>query len=443
MCASPGRIWKGRAITQPAYLYASGYCSAGSSARWLQALVEVHSQQSSPARLASPTVRLRHTHTVRWAVATTVLLALIVVGAFHVAATGDAHGGSDSRESKGNLVILQFQPMRLDASLPVYRGLLETMPSDTRFVVGVGSPRHEAEFRRALGPVLGWDPRVKFLCVQRPLGPWVRDRFIPFYKDGERHLYVPDERSVHPMEIGSLDVAALLQERDPSLHFSPSTLKLAGGDVILTRRHILIGHGTVFRHTRGILEGERDFRSDVETLFGRELVIVGRGAEPLPYNHIDMFLSATNEKTLLLGDPAMAMRTLYPGRRAPAVLVDNDLGRFVRPTQEKLVPRYRRLAEQLEASGFRIVRVPILHGEPMPDGRPTTILNWNNALLDRRAARAYVPRYGMPALDEQAWRIWRREGFEVLPIAARAAIVCGGSVRCLTTAYFQQPHVAE
>ena len=62
------------------------------------------------------------------------------------------------------------------------------------------------------------------------------------------------------------------------------------------------------------------------------------------------------------------------------------------------------------------------------------MLTWNNALVERRhdGARAYVPTYGLPLLDDAAVRAYRQAGFRVFPIDVAAIAENGGTVRCLT-----------
>lgn len=368
----------------------------------------------------------------RWPVRR-VLLGCVVLFVAGALAAWVASDKTPVTNSGSTTVVLQYQPKRKAETVPVYADLLRQTDSQTKFLVAVSSDEDEQDLRDGLGTELGRDPRLEFVHVSQPLGPWVRDRYIPFGKDGRAHLYVPPTEAVPPPERGSLEVATALLERDPSMVRVRGRLRLVGGDVILTSRDLLIGAGTVHKHTRGMRARRVQLEKALRTVFGRTPLVVGTGRTPLPYDHIDMFLSAVDDRTLLLGDPRLAVRTLAGDGLPPAVLLDGAFGRFLTATQEAMQDRYDAVLGQLRSWGFRVVRVPILHGEPLPDGRRGTILTWNNALVDRALRRVFVPHYGLPRLDALATETWRDLGYDVRPIDSRGAIVRGGAVRCLTT----------
>jgi hypothetical protein len=101
---------------------------------------------------------------------------------------------------------------------------------------------------------------------------------------------------------------------------------------------------------------------------------------------------------------------------------------------------YEQIAGQLAAAGFRVERLPILHGERLDEARRGVVLNWNNVVtLDTAEGRqVFVPRYGVPALDRLAHEAWARWGFAVRPIHVRGTVVYGGAVRCVVNV-LEQP----
>ena len=73
------------------------------------------------------------------------------------------------------------------------------------------------------------------------------------------------------------------------------------------------------------------------------------------------------------------------------------------------------------------------------DVRDTEIYIGTNSLqprvmqaIGRVARHAFVPRYGVKRLDDQAQARWRSWGYQVHPIDMRTTIPYGGAVRCLT-----------
>jgi hypothetical protein len=143
-----------------------------------------------------------------------------------------------------------------------------------------------------------------------------------------------------------------------------------------------------------------------------------------------MFLSVVGSRTLLLGDPRLALE--YFDARDALGIESTDVrgvGSFRRSTQIHCARVYSEIAARLEASGFEVRRIPILHGDDGED-----VITWNNAVVERRGdrLRAYVPNYGIPLLDRKANECWRRTGAEVFPVRANLVILEGGAVRCLS-----------
>ena len=369
------------------------------------------------------------------------LLARVLLGLCVVALVGVGVRtlvlGTNSEGGTGiETLVLHWQPVRGDAALPVYRDLLNALPQTTQVVIASGSETAEGVLRSGLGPAHVQDPRLAFVRVQGPMGPWARDRYIPFLRDGVRYLYVPPDDRVSRWELGSQQVPAHLRRRNGGLHLVSGEFSLEGGDVLLSNRHVFVGEVSAQRNGGSNPQTRAALRTRIAQTFGRQVVFVGEGTEGVPYDHIDMFLSVIDDDTLLLGDPRLAVKLLWAGRPVPARVLEGELGSFQRSTQEQVARVYDRVEASLRQQGFRVVRIPILHGQPFDDGRRGTILNWNNALLDRGRMRAYLPRYQVPVLDGAAAQIWRDAGFTVHPIDARAAIVHGGAVRCLTNAFF-------
>ena len=103
---------------------------------------------------------------------------------------------------------------------------------------------------------------------------------------------------------------------------------------------------------------------------------------------------------------------------------------------------FDRIGQGLEEHGYTVYRVPFLFGGPesvAPDrseagqraGYP--MLTYNNVLLEvsQDVRRAYVPRYGLQALDAAGAEAWSRAGFHVAPIdGLTISAMYGGALRC-------------
>lgn len=332
--------------------------------------------------------------------------------------------------------VFHFQPSRQDSVIPACLDVLAAAPADNRFVIAVQGEAHERRCRELLGPTHGSDPRVSYVHVDGPLAPWARDSYVPFEREGTDWIYAPPARAVHAMDRGSLQMPALLAKLRGATQVVSGDLDLQGGDILLTPRRVFVSGHTFARNSDRSAAQNQRFRQRMEDLFGRTLLVVGKDRERLPYDHLDMFLTVVEEDRVLLGDPLWGAELLEAAGawNAEGAHAHGELGTFRRATQQVFASRYEGVEAELRAAGFRVDRLPILHGEPLGTERRGSIVNWNNAVLTVREGmrRAYVPHYRWAGVDERAHAVWRDRGWEVVPVDVRAAISRGGGVRCLT-----------
>ena len=88
------------------------------------------------------------------------------------------------------------------------------------------------------------------------------------------------------------------------------------------------------------------------------------------------------------------------------------------------VARFNAVAEQCQALGYRVVRIPVVPG---CDGR--TFLTYVNAIIDEREGRriVYMPVFGVAdELNREAAGVWTNLGYDVDPSAATAATATSG-----------------
>ena len=93
------------------------------------------------------------------------------------------------------------------------------------------------------------------------------------------------------------------------------------------------------------------------------------------------------------------------------------------------IARFEAVAEQCEAAGYRVVRIPLVPG---CDGR--TYLTYVNAILDERDGRriVYMPVFGSAqTLTCAAAEIWSAAGYEVRPVPCDACSRHFGTLHCL------------
>lgn len=96
--------------------------------------------------------------------------------------------------------------------------------------------------------------------------------------------------------------------------------------------------------------------------------------------------------------------------------------------RDETLQKFRNIAKELEAQGFELVRLPLV---PLADG--LTYITYNNVLLEHRNGRlhAYLPQFGIAALDAAGRKAYAAVGAVVHNIRVKEIYEYNGTVRCL------------
>jgi N-dimethylarginine dimethylaminohydrolase len=330
--------------------------------------------------------------------------------------------------------VWHLDPRMAELTAQTYEDLLRGIPADARVLVCVRHAREALSYRHVLNTA---DPRIRLVETGVPLSAWARDRYVFFTRDRVPHVLFPQTESVRAPWRGDLEVPQRLLRYFPALRLVETRLSLEGGNVLLTDDRVIVGE-SVLLDSRPAFDGDdAAVIAELERTFGRRALVIGDPATKAPHAHVDMFLSVVGPRTLLLGDPGLALE--YFDTRDSLGIECTDIrgvGSFRRSTQTHCARVYARIAAQLEAEGFEVKRVPILHCDDGDD-----VITWNNAVVERRHGklRAYVPNYGIPLLDRKANECWRRAGADVFSVRADLVILEGGAVRCLSNVFAPTP----
>ena len=164
----------------------------------------------------------------------------------------------------------------------------------------------------------------------------------------------------------------------------------------------------------------------LERLFHASVTVLGERPGDVPRHHLSMYLAPLDRGLVLVGDPRQGRSIVgdgfTPGERSP------ETGRpLVADFSEEMVARHDRAAADLAAAGFRVVRIPTV---PFDD---KTYLAYTNGVFEVRGGRriAWMPVFGIPALDRAAAAVYRGQGWEVRPVPGRAAFPYHGTIGCL------------
>lgn len=323
--------------------------------------------------------------------------------------------------------VLHFDGSLDTVTLAAHADLLRAIGPEAEVYVVVPHRTHEGLFLDLLEPAPDLRRRIRFLPGSSALSIWARDRYLVVDRPGARTIVLPDPRSVRPERRGDVEFARTVLSRETAARVLPTRLAFEGGDLLVGRHIALIGAGTILEN-RARWQGDLDgVVAEFEQLLDRRVVVLGEDAPQRPHDHADMYVHLLDDRTVILGDPSLTLALWEPlHASAPDRAQLGALGWPREEAQRDAVRWYEPIAAQLRDEGFRVIRVPALHGD--------ALYTWTNAVTEMRdgVRHAYVPLYGIPLLDAYAHRIWREAGCVVHPIAARAAVQEGGAVRCLT-----------
>lgn len=336
------------------------------------------------------------------------------------------HGGFPEGQAAIEELLLHFDPVVAGSAFPAVRDLLRAVPAEVQVRLAVENENQVAAARFWVQD-LGLNDRIRYVVAGRTLTPWARDRMVPVQVPAGTLFLSPPEDHVDADRWGDVLAARALSEVSADTNHARVPLVFEGGNLLFTRERVLFTRSLL---TANQVQDDIDEASILERMrafFGRKPLPLGRSHD-LPHDHLDMFLTVVDDRTVLLGDPKEAEQFLIDvtmhGLDA-GLLPQHD--RWTVQGQRAKIPAYDSIKDELQRAGFRVLRVPILHGAE-------AMLTWNNALLELRGKerRAYVPVHGLPRLDARALRAFEAAGCRTFPIDVSRIAPLGGTIRCLT-----------
>lgn len=339
---------------------------------------------------------------------------------------------SDCEGQIKELVIHYTSDASESVSIP-YRDLLDQLANDV--IVRVVCP-DEHSYRDLVDRVGHASAKLSPVFVGHPITPWSRDRWLALAENGEAER--GDTRAIElltprgefgaerwPQRAGDGLVAHQLSTLiGPRFRSSRSELYFDGGDFVCDQRTAFVTPSVLRRNLQVTVDSRADLIKRLERRLGRKIVLL----RDAPDHHAGMFMMATGDRTVLVGDPGLAQTLL-------ADLPPEQLDKLCPPSgvdfSMETAKRFEAVAKQCTAEGYRVVRIPVLPGR---DGR--TYITHLNVILDQRDNEriVYMPRFAQASvLNLEAQRIWRELGFRVRMIDCTSCYHLGGSLRCLVS----------
>lgn len=335
-------------------------------------------------------------------------------------------GGSIVPECEGALaeVVIQYTAEATFAR-EVYRQLLPQLPAGVTVSVVCPDAGTFAELERQLGQV---PCRVRPIIANHAMTTWSRDRWVALWDGaaGRTTLVAPaqEEGSASwPGREGDERIAFTIAAAEPRRQRAwRSPLLFDGGDLLADGHAVFATPAVVSRNLQHTVESRDELMAELARVAGRGVTLL----EDVPEHHAGMFMMAVGERVMLVGDPGLAKSVWESeGQWPESVKAEAWRPDFSEATQAK----FDNAAQQAEAAGYRVVRVPTV-----PGVGSKAYLTYLNVLMDFREGRkvVYMPVYrGVEAVNAAARAVWERAGFEVRPIDCTEVFPQFGTLHCL------------
>lgn len=328
-------------------------------------------------------------------------------------------------------VVLQYSASLASEVIPTYRSFLQQLDENAVVHVVCESSVQVDAFRLMLE---NWQirntARFKVVNANKEITVWARDRFVvKTAKDNlrKRIVILPTLLQAECADrINDKEVPGIIAKSNgEEIETRQSSLFFEGGNLVTSDKHLFTGHLTLADPRLG---SHDEAIRRLEQEFGKKAVVIGSEKTPEPDYHIDMYLTPIDDKTVLLGDPALSKKILAERYGGEEGARRDEQEEPARPDDQKLLESYAQAKRQLEEKGFKVERVPIVHDE-----KGYTI-TYNNVLMEVKNGKriVYMPSYGVKELDSAAAKKYESLGFEVKPVDVAEIYRFGGTLRCIT-----------
>jgi hypothetical protein len=282
-----------------------------------------------------------------------------------------------------------------------------------------------------IDPAGGLARRVSVVQSPGPITTWSKDRALvtrPPAPGQAALLLAPSEPSKQWAERHNdwLTVQSLARWSAGRFKAESAALDFDAGDFI-------IDHGTVIVDTNLLDKNRHRGIGDVIELRKRlvawlqaPVIVLGKEPGDTPRHHLAMYMTPLQQKVAVVGDPRAACAIVgdpfEPGD------LSGDTGEPLRADfSDEMTNRFELAAEQLASHGYRVVRIPNVPFDHK------TYMAYSNGVFETRDGKqlAYMPVYGVEALDRRAREVYEQLGWEVHPVRVKTVYPYHGTIGCL------------
>lgn len=315
----------------------------------------------------------------------------------------------------------------------IYRSFLPSLDRSTRLKALVPSePADERAkleaFLRALPDGEALLARTQIAVASGRISPWSKDRALVAGPAPIRLLAPAEPAGAWEQRRADWNAPMDLARAFPAdLAVTMLPLDFDAGDFAITGGRLLVDMNLAAKNAgRGLGTSERLAEALGRTLRSR-VTVLGTAHGDVPRHHLSMYLTPLTDGVVLVGDP-LAGEAIVGAGWAPGEKSPDDGAPLVADFAAETTARFDRAAKDLQAAGFRVVRIPTV---PFDD---KTYFAYTNGVFETRGGRkfAWVPTFAVPRLDEAALAVYRDLGWEARPVPSRAAFPYHGTLGCLT-----------
>lgn len=314
----------------------------------------------------------------------------------------------------------------------VIADLLLKLSPQVKVVVACPNRSTVEIFERELGRKARLGGRsVRVFDVGMDISMWARDRCIARQHPDGSHASLLVPRPFPTFDVWRLNevyTPFALEAVGAFPDARATSLILEGGNIVSNARYAFVGANVIDENRDGQENPENSKRlmRGLRQLAGKEVILVGDENFEVPWDHLDMYLTPVGDNTLLLADPELASLILGVDSIDLSLTDDQDQESVSSIDTAFILDQ---IAERLRRSGFVVLRLPTIVNYP-----EQWMVTYNNVLMDERenGRTAFMPIYGIDALDAYAKRVYEQIGFRVETVDVMGIYESGGALRCVT-----------
>jgi agmatine/peptidylarginine deiminase len=318
-----------------------------------------------------------------------------------------------------------------------YSDFLRAIDETVRVTFVVPKELSQDEKKRFEQRLVAIDPtgnllkRASRIEVSGPITAWSKDRALVSVKDStsqHARLVIPAEPPETWRERHNdwRTVEQVVAHSRQEFELATSPFDFDAGDIAVGRGALIIDSNLLEKNRRRGYESIAQLAARLGEYLQMQVITLGENIGDTPRHHLSMYMTPLTRNHVLVGDPRTAER-IVGTKFTPGELGSETGTPLVADFSRETVQRFERATRELEKQSFSVTPIPNV---PFDD---KTYLSYTNGVYEVRGGRhiAYVPTYDVPPLDQAAHEVYRKLGWEVVPIHVRSLYAYHGTIGCV------------